>query len=330
MSYPAPDRACWAVIGASGFVGSAVASAARSCGIEVREVPAPRLHTFATDVAGLLGEARTHDVVAVLADVLKGCEVVINAAGLATPGASESGALRGANTLLPAVLALAARAGGASRFIQLSSAAVQGNRRVLDESPEVAPFSAYSRSKARGEQVLTALSSSRGGTDAVPEICILRATSVQGANRPTTARLVAFARSPLASVAAPGTARTPVVSVAALAELVVTLASHSGSIPGIVLQPWEGMTVRSVLECAGGKPVVLPAWFCRFAVRSGFALSTVLGGRLHGAVRRVELLWFGQRQEPGWAESQQWTPAMAGTTGIRDVLARTPGSRGQA
>ena len=86
-----------------------------------------------------------------LAAAFAGVQVVVNAAGLATPGGTDSPALRGANALLPLVVADAADAAGVQRFVHLSSAAVQGHRPFLDESSHVQPFSAYSRSKALGE-----------------------------------------------------------------------------------------------------------------------------------------------------------------------------------
>jgi hypothetical protein len=62
---------------------------------------------------------------------------------------------------------------------------------------------------------------------------------------------------------------------------------------------------------------VLPAGLCRVAVRSGYAASAVLRGRLDGQVRRVELLWFGQDQVTGWAAGNGIVPAPR----VRAVLA---------
>ncbi|WP_298251476.1 NAD(P)-dependent oxidoreductase [uncultured Arthrobacter sp.] len=301
----------WAVVGGSGFVGAAVLDALTAAGIDARTVPAPRLTTEAESAAALVAEAHRYDVGA-LGTALRGHDVVVNAAGMATPSAPAGPELLGANALLPAVVACAAARAGVHRVIHLSSAAVQGSARRLDETTAVQPFSAYSRSKALGEQALTALDP--------PElsVVILRATSVQGHGRPTTASLAKLARSPLASVAAPGTAPSPVTSVGALADLVVAIGRHGAAVPGIVLQPWEGLSVRTVLEAAGGRPRLLPAVLCRTAVSAGFRISSLLGGRLDGQVRRVELLWFGQDQVPGWAAEQGLAPRPA----VRDVLAR--------
>ncbi len=301
----------WAVVGGTGFVGAAVLQALDAAGIAAHAVTAPRLESEAVSVAALLGEL-PHVDSAALESAFRGHDVVVNAAGLATPSAPAGAELTGANALLPAVVAHAASRAGVRRVIHLSSAAVQGRMPVLDESPAVLPFSAYSRSKARGEQTLAAMD--------LPDISvvILRATSVQGDGRPTTTALARLARSRFASAAAPGTAPSPVTSVGALAELVLGLGRYSSAVPGIVLQPWEGLTVRTALQSAGGSPRLLPAVLCRIAVTAGFGISALLRGRLDGQVRRVELLWFGQDQVRGWAVDHGLRPQAR----VQEVLAR--------
>lgn len=303
----------WLVLGGSGFVGSAVVAAARAAGEDVRAAPAPRLLTSATTPEALVAAAQDTGIGA-LQEQLSGYAVVVNAAGLATPDATPGPELTGANALLPTVLARAAAVAGVARLVHLSSAAVQGRTSMLDETGIVRPFSAYSQSKALGEQALDLAAVGH------PQLSVVtvRATSVQGAGRPTTTALVRFARSPLASVASPGDAPTPVTSVTALAELVLAVGRYDGQLPARVLQPWEGLTVRTVLEAAGGRPRTLPAPLCRLAVRGGYALSAVLRGRLDGQVRRAELMWFGQDQMPGWARDTGMVPVAA----VREVLAR--------
>ncbi|WP_209729457.1 NAD(P)-dependent oxidoreductase [Arthrobacter sp. CAN_C5] len=291
----------WVIVGATGFVGSAVLRAAQDAGVEVTGIAAPRLASDARSAGQILDEAARHPSVAGLAAALSGASVVVNAAGVAAPRSADTAELRGANALLPAVLAYACSAARVDRLIHLSSAAVQGQREVLDESFDLAPFSAYSRSKALGEEALR-LTVGRGGVEGTHPV-VVRATSVQGADRPTTAALARLAASPLASVAAPGTASTPVTSVESLADYVVQVGSFAGPLPAVILQPGEGMTVRSVLEAAGGTPMVLPRSMCRFILRAGYQMSALLGERLHGSLRRVELMWFGQAQDPGWAEA---------------------------
>ncbi|UWX96217.1 NAD-dependent epimerase/dehydratase family protein [Arthrobacter zhaoxinii] len=312
-SVPSPGPApVWVVLGATGFIGSAVRSALAEHGVSVRSVSAPRLRAEGTSPAALHAEAAALDTEhSLLVNAFAGADVVVNAAGLATPGATDSPELRGANSLLPALAADAADAAGVRRFVHLSSAAVQGHRPFLDESTHVEPFSAYSRSKALGEQVLSARA---GGSCSVATV---RATSVQGPGRATTAKLARLAASPLASVAGPGTAPSPVSSVHSLVDFVLRVGFHRGPVPAVVLQPWEQASVSAVLEAAGGRrPAHLPAWFCRAALRCGYTVSSLAGERLHGALRRVEMMWFGQRQEPGWAESTGNVPEPR----VREVL----------
>lgn len=332
MSAVAPSRH-YLVLGGTGFVGSAVVRELRARGHQVELLAAPRVASSATTAQELLSEASSEPALAPLAAAFTGVEVVINAAGLASPGAAASAALTGANALLPAVVALAAGTAGVLRVIHLSSASVQGHRSVIDESSERAPFSAYSRSKALGEEALEllALADPVAGPDACgSRVVTVRATSVQGPGRATTQSLVNIARSPLASVASPGTAATPVSSLGALAWFVAEVAQYRGDVPAIVLQPWEGLNVREVLTAAGGRrPVTLPQWLCRAALTAGFALSrSLLRERLHGSLRRVELMWFGQAQQPGWAQSTKLLP----TPSVAQVLEQTrqglPGAAG--
>lgn len=312
----------WVVVGSSGFVGQSVCRFLREAGASPIELAAPRVR--------LDPSAKAMEVVQTaqrlvtdgddLVERLRGCHVVVNAAGMAAPDSFPSSELFGANSLLPVVLAEAASRANVQRLIQVSSAAVQGTRPALDESAEVEPFSPYSASKALGER---ALAQWRDEKESSCEVVILRAASVQGHGRKTTESLRRIARTQIASVAAPGTQHTPVTSVDALAAFVALVGTEDGPIPDIVLQPWEGMTTRSVLEAAGHRsPHVLPAWLCRFAIAVGYALSRMLRGRLSGAVRRVELMWFGQAQHATWAESAHVEIPRY----VADILAGTGGN----
>lgn len=285
----------WGVVGASGFIGSAIAKHLMVQGKEVVKIVAPRLRLgeelrSVTEISAVAAQEQLGNE---YRSLLSGCDIVINAAGLATPDGNADDALYGANALLPVVLLQAAREAGVKRFIHLSSAAVQGNRSILDESVDYLPFSAYSESKALGEMALLSADTNTGN---VLDLIIVRATSVQGENRQTTVNLRKISRSILASVAAPGTQPTVVSSLEGLITFVLAVGSEKQQLNKILLQPWEKVSVADVLKAAGGKsPVVLPGSFCRFVIGAGYLVSKLLP-RLSGAVRRVELMWFGQKQ----------------------------------
>lgn len=308
------------VLGGTGFVGAALLEQLRVGGLPATAVAAPRLLADPAAGVGRLAEiARQHPALAELRVAMTGCSVVVNAAGAATPGATWNAGLVGANALMPGVVLVAAQQAGVRRVVHLSSAAVQGRSPVLTESAEVSPFSAYSRSKAMGERVARLLA-----VDDDTELVVLRATSVQGPGRSTTASLQRIARSRLASVAADGTQPAAVSSVDALCEFIVAVAGRAEPVPGIVLQPWEGFSVTDVLRGAGGRaPTVLPRWLCRATIGAGHAAAALTGGRLAGSVRRVEAMWFGQRVEAGWAVHAGVYPR----SNLAAVLAGSPGGQ---
>ncbi|OMH36633.1 NAD(P)-dependent oxidoreductase [Tersicoccus sp. Bi-70] len=303
-----------AVLGGRGFIGQALVDRLTRSSVPVVTVVAPRLRSHAADADEVLADARAEvEALAHLTELFSGVDVVINAAGMATPDGAARDRMTGANAVLPVVAALAAQRAGVARFVHLSSAAVQGDRPRLDESDDLAPFSAYSRSKALAERTLRQLDV--GST----QLVIVRATSVQGAGRPTTAALARIARSPLASVASGAPRSTPVVSVRHLVGFVLTVAGWAGELPPVVLQPGEGLRTDEVLRLAGGRdPLTVPAVLCRTAVRTGYLASRLAGDRLRGAVRRVELMWFGQEDDPAWARENGVT--VHGD--VRDVLQR--------
>lgn len=330
-------QAIWKVIGASGFVGSSIVARLATEGITLEAIEAPRLLTRTDDPEQLIAEARSLDgIIDSLADSFAGCDVVINASGLAAPDQEDLAPLLGANALLPVIIAIAAQRTGVRRVIHMSSAAVLGPVPVLTPTEKTAPFSAYSFSKALGEEALlkirafveeTAAQGRAPGSkhsefpaapsyapaqvakDHAVEICIIRATSVQGRGRRTTQAFARIASSPLASVAGSVPRRTPVSSNYALAEFVHLVAAFEGQLPAIVLQPWEGATTESVLVDAGRRhPLRLPEPLCRAAISAGYKVSEFLGDRLTGPVRRVEVMWFGQDIDDSWASQNGLIP----------------------
>ena len=310
----------WKVIGASGFVGSAIVARLNAEGISVDPIEAPRLATRSLDVDSVIDEAeQLEGIIDSLAEAFASAQVVVNAAGLAAPNMQALPPLMGANALLPAVIAIAAQRTGVRRVIHLSSAAVQGPRPVLDASEETAPFSAYSFSKTLGEEALLDLQDYflEEHPESAPELCILRATSVQGRGRRTTELFAKMASSPFASVAGAGQGKSPVSSVYALAEFVVMLGTFPGELPTIVLQPWEGATVASAsLDAGRRKPHHLPEWLCRAAIKAGYKVSELMNDRFSGSVRKVEVMWFGQGIDDSWARKNNLLP----TPRVREVL----------
>jgi nucleoside-diphosphate-sugar epimerase len=308
----------WLIIG-SGFIGAALQTHLADAGDQVEVEHAPRLTApIDTDEEVLADSAVGHPAAAALGADLEDrgkIDCIVLAAGLATPDAPQTPELIGANALLPAVVLQAARLAGLRRFVHLSSAAVQGRRRVLTETTETQPFSAYSSSKASGERVIKHL-----GTDG-SEAIIIRATSVQGPGRATTASLQRVARSQLSSVAGTGTQPSAVSSVEMLCEFVRRVGSWPEPVPSIVLQPWEGLSVREVLSAAGGRnPRRMPRWLCQAAVSGGYVASGLLGRRLDGSVRRAEAMWFGQSVEADWAERVGLGESLRDTSALRGIL----------
>lgn len=290
-----PSR--WLVLGASGFVGSAVVRRLHAAQMDVVSVPTPRVRADrAEGVRGLASLACSHPALHPLVTAMDGVAVVVMAGGRADPSSPWSAELVGANALAPALVARAATLAGVRRLIHISSAAVQGRRLVLTEDTSVAGFSPYSSSKILGEQLVIAMTET-----GAPEAVILRATSVQGRGRRTTEALRRVARSPLASVAGSGNQPSAASSVDALAALVLHVGQEP-AVPKIVLQPWEGLSVAEVLRWSSGRePRHLPISFCRVVLTAGHLISRGFGGRGAGSVRRVEAMWFGQSVEAAWA-----------------------------
>ena len=170
-----------AVIGASGFVGSAVVEAARGAGHTVLALRAPRLVAART-----CGHQAAVDDLAVQ---VAGVDVVVNCAGNPDASATRPEDLEAPNSVLPGVVGRAARRAGVPRYVHVSSAVVQGRRPVLDSSAATDPFSPYAESKIAGELAARAEG---------PELTtVYRPPSVHAPTRRVTRQLSAVARSPL-------------------------------------------------------------------------------------------------------------------------------------
>ncbi|GAA1913577.1 NAD-dependent epimerase/dehydratase family protein [Nocardioides hwasunensis] len=303
-----------ALLGGSGFVGSAVAEVLDTRDCDVVRVVAPRLTTKARSIVELTAEIdRVSEAVAKLADELRGCDVVVNAAGDPDASSLEADSLFGANALLPYVVLTAAREAGVSRFVHVSSAVVQNDREVLDESESMDPFSTYSASKVAGERVIAS------GLGTTPAVVRYRPPSVHAPGRRVTRMIGRIASSPLSSVARPGSQATPQALLVNVADAISYLALAEHAPPPVVIHPWEGVTAGGLMEWLGGgrSPKVIPAVVARTLVRLA---KTV--GRIHrptaANARRLELLWLGQRQASSWLTQDGWRPPV-GHDGWQDL-----------
>ncbi|MEQ4204254.1 NAD-dependent epimerase/dehydratase family protein [Actinopolymorpha sp. B9G3] len=291
-----------AVLGATGFVGTAITEHLRESGIDVHRVLAPRLTSSGTTSDDLLAQLSARDdLMDELSRCLDGADCVVNAAGVADATGGDWRSLCGANALLPLVVQRACRRVRVKRLIHVSSAAVQGRRHRLDESDDRHPFSAYSRSKVLAEESLQ-----RMGPH--PHTVLFRPTSVHGPSRSVTQSLARLAASKAASVAGEGQSPTPQVLVDNVGAAVAFVATCLETPPPIVLQPWEGLTTAGLLRVLGGRePRRVPTGVARSLVT-----AASWAGRQHvkvaGHARRLEMVWFGQDQERGWLATKGWRP----------------------
>lgn len=286
------------VLGASGFIGSHVVAHGRLAGFDVTGVRAPRIAGVPAGPTRDAAASWRRDNAAAferLCEGLTSTDVVINAAGVATPGGTDRTTLFAANAVMPAVLGLAAGAAGVRRLVHVSTSAVQGRLDPLDETPRHFPLSPYAAAKAEAERVLLAGTTTRG--EVPPEVVVYRPTSVHGLERGVTRDLARLAsRLPFLAVAGGGDRPTPVTLIDNVAAGVVFAATTPEPAP-VVLQPSEGVTTRALLDLFGA-PWVLslperPAGVALAAAARGASWSPGLTARL----RRVELVVRGQGVE---------------------------------
>ncbi len=291
-----------ALFGATGFVGSAVRDAL-AANHDVLVISSPRVSSTRRSPEDVLRASAESEHLPRLAAALAGVDVVINAAGNPDASSLDEDGLYGANALLPAVLMRAAVLAGVSRFVQVSSAAVQNDKRILDSSEDMRAFSPYSGSKVVGEQVVRELSNQ--GISVVR----YRPPSVHAPGRRVSRMLARIASSPAASVARPGDQPTPQALLPNVASAIAFLSTVEATPPPVVHHPSEGVTVTSLMsDLSGGRrPLRLPRWLAGLVV----SLSKLVG-RVHrptaANARRVELLWFGQVQADSWLSAAGWLP----------------------
>lgn len=291
-----------AVLGASGFVGSAVVQALKHRGWSVRAVSAPRLSIPAryVDEAHLpiAFEEETH----ALALELGGVDTVVNAAGNPNASSNDLQLLLGPNGALPVVALRAGQRAQIARFVHLSSSVVQGDRASLDSSTDWQAFSPYSASKVAGERWL--LDEARSST----HVTIYRPPSVHSRGRAVTRKISALASSPLSSVAGRGDRPSPQALLENVGDAVAFLATVSHHPPAIVHHSWEGLTARALLSQLGHRePRHLPMPLAQGLLRALRTFERVVPS-LAPNRRRVELLWMGQDVERSWLEDAGWVP----------------------
>ena len=292
------------VLGASGFVGKAVAESLRA-DAEVVAFAAPRLAPRPIDPQGPTPVVNS-DQVDEWAQRFAELDVVINAAGDPNASSMNEDALLAANAVMPLMAYKACAQARVRRFIHISSAVVQGDRPTLDASRDWRPFSPYSVSKVTGEKWLLEIAHEP------TQLVIYRPPSVHAPGRGVTVKVSRLAAGPARSVAGTGNRPTPQALLENVADAVRFLAVTDDTPPEIVHHPWEGLTTAELMRALGGKnPRKLPEAACSF-VSGSARLTERLIPRLAPYRRRLEMMWFGQGVEPSWLSSAGWEPVQSG------------------
>ncbi|MFI8592690.1 NAD-dependent epimerase/dehydratase family protein [Dietzia maris] len=276
------------VVGSSGFVGAATCTSLEARGHEVIRFRTPRISptTLRPESQSSMADLRQH---------LRTCAALVNAAGIPDAVGTDKAELIAANGILPGLLAAECSLLGV-RFVHVSSAAVQGRRRMLDSTSETAPFSPYSESKALGER-----ESLRH-----PLTVVYRPPGVHGVDRETTKAIARLARSRYSSVAGRGTAPSAQALIENVGDAIAFLAISREAPPPIVTHPSEGVTTGGLLEDLGARqPLRIPRGVARCLVASAYIISRARPSLL-GHARRLEMLWFGQGQSPSWLSIAGW------------------------
>lgn len=235
-----------------------------------------------------------------LAHSMVGAHAVLCAAGLPDASSRNAEALFGANAALPSVVAAAAAVAEVPRLVHVSSAVVQGAREQLDDSLDTSPTSMYGRSKAVGEEIVL-----RGPRP--KSTVIYRPPSVHSPDRRITRAIFRIANSPASSVVGSGDRPTPQAHILNVGSAVAFLGTTTAAPPSVVIHPWEGWTTRSFLELfgAGRTPRSIPASLdgaISLSLRKLLAIDALAPN-----ARRLEMLWYGQKQSESWLTGQGWT-----------------------
>lgn len=301
------------ILGASGFVGRAVAESLRA-DAEVVALAAPRLAPRPLDSQGP-APALNSDQVDEWAQRFAELDVVINAAGDPNASTMNEGALLAANAVMPLVVYKACAQARVRRFIHISSAVVQGDRPTLDASRDWRPFSPYSLSKVAGEKWL--LDAAQEPT----QLVIYRPPSVHAPGRGVTVKVARLASGPARSVAGAGNRPTPQALLENVADAVRFLVLTVDAPPEIVHHPWEGLTTAELMRSLGGRnPRKVPEVACSLVSGSARLTERVIP-RLAPYRRRLEMMWFGQAVERSWLETVGWQPPRSGRTAWEELVA---------
>lgn len=289
------------VLGGSGFIGRSVVYALSQRGWEVRALRAPRFNAPLDPTKSGLERLEFAKEVLDLSKQIAGSHSVINAAGDSNSSSTNLASLIGANAVLPVVVARAAAIAGVSRFVQVSSGAVQGDKDLLDSSQDWRPFSPYSISKSLGEVWLL-------NEPSTSETIIYRPASVHGPGRPMTEKIRNLAASKFSCVAGDGSNPTPQALVENVGDAIAFLATTELVPPLIVHHPWEGLTATEFLSIMGDRvPRKMPVWLTEKVLRGTRFMERYWRG-LAPNRRRLEILLSGQQIAPSWLEASIWTP----------------------
>lgn len=285
------------MLGGSGYVGSRVVATGGAGGVDIAAVTMPRIGaTSRCDVSTAVDSWRAGHAEAFtqLCRDFEPFEIVINAAGAASPRSNDVALLFGANVVLPMVAAQAAEAAGVRRFVHVSSAAVQGRSDPLDETCNVYPLTPYGSTKAEGERALLQACGEPYGSRSPLDIVIYRPTSVHGLGQDATetlARLVA--RLPAIPVRGTGDQELPVALIENVAAGIVF--AGTAGVPGpILLQPSEEVTARLLVEFFGATRIIgLPATASK-VVLDQLVKHAAGHPRVEGHLRWLEIMFGGQ------------------------------------